>query len=89
MGNGGGPGSGTDPVRGTSTSLEKSYFRLTSAPDPADVRPPSVLKVGSWAGLGWAGLGWAHAAVWSVVYNHAVGFLVLLGVFCCCCCCCC
>lgn len=33
------------PISGTSTSLEKSYFRLTSAPDPADVRPPAVLRV--------------------------------------------
>lgn len=24
--------------------MEKNYFRLTSAPDPADVRPESVLK---------------------------------------------
>ncbi|CAN0452619.1 unnamed protein product, partial [Hapterophycus canaliculatus] len=35
----------TGPVRGTSSSLEKSYFRLTSAPKPSDVRPPSVLAV--------------------------------------------
>lgn len=32
-------------VSGTSFSLEKSYFRLTSAPNPADVRPPKVLRV--------------------------------------------
>ena len=30
-------------IVGTSTSLEKSYFRLTSAPDPATVRPPHIL----------------------------------------------
>ncbi|CAM9860768.1 unnamed protein product, partial [Laminaria digitata] len=37
-------GDSTAPVRGTSSSLEKSYFRLTSAPNPAEVRPPGVLK---------------------------------------------
>ncbi|CAN0601675.1 unnamed protein product, partial [Ectocarpus sp. 12 AP-2014] len=42
MGNGSGSNS-TDPVRGTSSSLEKSYFRLTSAPKPSDVRPPEIL----------------------------------------------
>jgi SAC3 family protein LENG8/THP3 len=31
-------------VKGTCTQVEKSYFRLTSAPDPADVRPEHVLK---------------------------------------------
>ena len=30
-------------VIGTCRTLEKSYFRLTSAPDPALVRPPSIL----------------------------------------------
>ncbi len=32
-------------VQGTCQRLEKSYFRLTSAPDPAVVRPESVLKL--------------------------------------------
>ena len=31
-------------IVGSSTALEKSYFRLTSAPDPATVRPPAVLR---------------------------------------------
>lgn len=31
-------------IRGTNTTLEKSYFRLTSAPDPATVRPQPVLE---------------------------------------------
>jgi len=30
-------------VRGTASALEKSYFRLTGAPDPASVRPEPVL----------------------------------------------
>jgi hypothetical protein len=30
-------------VQGTSTSLEKDYLRLTSAPDPATVRPEPIL----------------------------------------------
>lgn len=45
---GDGDGSGNPkgaPISGTSMSLEKSYFRLTSAPDPANVRPPAVLRV--------------------------------------------
>lgn len=33
------------PIRGTCQEVEKSYFRLTSMPDPATVRPVSVLKV--------------------------------------------
>lgn len=31
-------------VKGTSTALEKEYFRLTRVPDPATVRPEAVLK---------------------------------------------
>lgn len=31
-------------VVGTSTALEKSYFRLTGPPDPREVRPPAVLR---------------------------------------------
>jgi SAC3 family protein LENG8/THP3 len=31
-------------VKGTSEALEKSYFRLTSAPDPSTVRPEPVLE---------------------------------------------
>ena len=31
-------------VKGTMQELEKSYFRLTSAPDPSTVRPESVLR---------------------------------------------
>ncbi len=33
-----------DPVVGLSQTVEKDYLRLTSAPKPADVRPPAVLK---------------------------------------------
>lgn len=32
------------PVVGTNTTLEKSYFRLTSAPAPCDVRPLRILR---------------------------------------------
>jgi hypothetical protein len=31
-------------IKGTCTVVEKVYYRLTSAPDPADVRPEPVLK---------------------------------------------
>jgi hypothetical protein len=31
-------------VKGTMQELEKSYFRLTSAPDPSTVRPEPVLR---------------------------------------------
>lgn len=34
----------TQPIVGRCMSLEKSYFRLTSDPDPNLVRPESVLK---------------------------------------------
>lgn len=31
-------------IKGTNNTVEKHYYRLTSAPDPADVRPEPVLK---------------------------------------------
>lgn len=31
-------------IKGTCTVVEKHYFRLTQAPDPAKVRPEPVLK---------------------------------------------
>lgn len=31
-------------IRGLSQVVEKTYYRLTSAPDPADVRPEPILK---------------------------------------------
>ena len=35
---------GDQPLVGRCMNLEKQYFRLTSAPDPANVRPLSVLE---------------------------------------------
>lgn len=31
-------------VKGTCQVLEKAYFRLTQAPDPAEVRPEEILQ---------------------------------------------
>ena len=31
-------------VKGTCTQIEKTYFRMTQAPNPADIRPEPVLK---------------------------------------------
>ncbi|CAM9168624.1 unnamed protein product [Ascophyllum nodosum] len=46
---------GAITIRGTSTKLEKEYFRLTQPPDPATVRPQPILELamakisGEWA----------------------------------------
>ncbi|KAL2549180.1 SAC3/GANP/Nin1/mts3/eIF-3 p25 family [Forsythia ovata] len=37
-------GRGSRPVKGTCQEIEKRYLRLTSAPDPATVRPEEVLE---------------------------------------------
>ena len=34
-----------DPIQGTNQSIEKDYYRLTSAPQPAAVRPLAVLSL--------------------------------------------
>ena len=39
------------PIVGTSTALEKDYFRLGGAPHPSTVRPLSALQVGAARGL--------------------------------------
>ena len=42
-------------IKGTCLTLEKTYFRLTSAPDPADVRPEEVLtRAIEWITKKWA-----------------------------------
>lgn len=38
------PDRNAGPIQGTRQKLEKNYFRLTSAPNPADVRPLPILK---------------------------------------------
>ncbi|GAB5357689.1 hypothetical protein AAMO2058_000396000 [Amorphochlora amoebiformis] len=47
---------GDNPIVGTCTRIEKSYFRLTTAPDPAKIRPQRVL----WQSLEYVKRRWAH-----------------------------
>ena len=34
----------TEPIVGTCTTIEKSYYRLTTLANPADIRPKPILK---------------------------------------------